>query len=166
MPEDYQQQNVDPTRRMDQDFSREEWRFKSKIISSESAPENIITIINSPFSQAYKQALSQIIKVSFDPNVVLARNENVNIRILKLRIELNLSVATQSVSLDSTNTADLITHSAIEDGFADFVSRSAGGKERDAITKSETVGTQHYTGLNQPQEQKRGLEIPWRRNRV
>ena len=155
------QQDQDPGRRMDQDFAKEDYRFRAKIISSEYAQKCVDLINQYDFSQSCKIVLAELVSVHFDSNAMLARNDNVSMRNIKLKIALNIAVT----AMDETDTANpglLNVVQALEDAFSDLVSRSIGGKERDAITKIETVGTQHYTGLSGPQEPKRGLEIPWR----
>jgi hypothetical protein len=144
--------------RLDQDFSREEFRFKAKNISSEFAPK-VINLINvSDLSTSCKIHLIDVVNVSFDPNAMLARNDSIIARKLTLEIALNLSVAAMDES-DVQNPALLNISQAIVDAFGDFVSPSIGGKERDRVGKSEFVqtNTQHYTGLNQPQPERRGL---------
>jgi hypothetical protein len=158
-------QEVDAGRRMDYDFSREEYRLKAKIISSEYAQKCVSLVNQYDFSQSCKIVLGEIISVNFDPNAMLARNANVTIRMIDLKISLNLAVTAMDVS-DTSNPGLLNVIQAIEVAFGDLVSRSIGGKERDAITKSESVGTTHYTGLAGPQgEPKRGFELPWSKNR-
>jgi hypothetical protein len=148
---------------MDYDFSKEEYRLKAKIISSEYAQKCVDLVNSYDFSQSCKIVLAEIISVNFDPNAVLARNANVMIRLIDLKISLNLAVTAMDVS-DTANPGLLNVLQSIETAFGDFVSRSIGGKERDAITKSETVGTTHYTGLSPQQEpqQNRGIKLPWR----
>lgn len=153
---------IDPGRRIDQDFSREDMRLRAKIISSEYAQKCITLIEQYDLSQSCKIVLGELISVNFDPNVVLARNENIAIRILKFKIALNIAITAMDES-DTANPGLLNVLQAMEDAFGDFVSRSVGGKERDAILKQESVGTTHYTGLGGQPEQKRGLEIPWRK---
>ena len=155
-------QEQEQGRRMDQDFSKEDFRFRAKIISSEYAQKCIDLVNQYDFSQSCKIVLWEIISVNFDPNAMLARNENVTVRVLKLKIQLNIAVTAMDES-DTANPGLLNVIQAIEDAFGDFVSRSLRGKERDAITKIETIGTQHYTGLSSPQEPKRGFELPWRK---
>jgi hypothetical protein len=156
-------QNVDPGRRMDQDFSKEEYRFRGKIISSEYAQKCIALVNQYDFSQSCKIVLGEIISVNFDPNAMLARNDNVTIRMLRLKIALNIAVTAMDDS-DTQNPGLLNVIQAIEDAFGDLVSRSIKGKERDQIGKSETVATQHYSGLGGPQqaEPNRGFKLPWR----
>ena len=157
------QDQVDPGRRIDQDFSKEDYRFRAKIISSEYAKKCIDLINQFDFSQSCKITLGEIVNVNFDPNAMLARNENITIRKLQLKIALNLAV----VAMDGSDTANpglLNVQQAIEDAFGDLVSRSFMGKERDAIGRSETISQQHYTGLaGQTQEPKRGFELPWQK---
>ena len=144
--------------RLDQDFSREEFRFKAKNISSEFAPKVINLINASDLSTSCRIHLIDIVNVSFDPNAMLARNDSIIARKLTLEIALNLAVAAMDES-DVQNPALLNINQAIVDAFGDFVSPSIGGKERDRVGKSEFVNTTHqnYTGLNQPQPERRGL---------
>jgi hypothetical protein len=159
---DFQEQ-VDPGRRMDHDFSKEDFRFRAKIISSEYAQKCVDLVNAYDFSQSCKIVLAEIISVNFDPNVVLARNENITMRVIKLKIALNIAVTAMDES-DTANPGLLNVLQAIEDAFGDFVSRSLKGKERDQIGKSESVSTQNYSGLAgpQPMEQNRGFKLPWR----
>jgi hypothetical protein len=157
MAEFHDQQDIGRGR--DQDYSREEYRFKSGIIESKKAAPNLIDLINQyDFSQSCKIVLSEIISVNFDSNAMLARNENTLMRQLKLKIALNLAVVQMDES-DTANPGLLNVMQSIEDAFADIVSRSIGGKERDQIAKSESVQTSNYTGLSQP-EQPRGFNLP------
>jgi hypothetical protein len=73
---------VDAGRRMDYDFSKEEYRLKAKIISSEYAQKCVDLVNSYDFSQSCKIVLAEIISVNFDPNAVLARNANVMIRLI------------------------------------------------------------------------------------
>lgn len=153
-------EQMDPGRRMDQDFTREDYRLRAKIISSEYAQKCIDLIEQYDFSQSCKIILQELVSVNFDPNVVLARNSNVKLRELRFKIALNIAITAMDDS-DTANPGLLNVFQAMSDAFCDFVSRSIDGKERDAITKIESSGTQHYTGLQGGQpEQKRGLEIP------
>jgi len=155
----------DGGRRMDQDFSKEEWRFKAKAISSEFAPKIIDLINTADLSKSCKINLIDIVNVSFDPNAMLARNESINQRILLLKIQLNLVVASFDVS-DTQNPTLMNIIEAIETGFVDFVSPSLMGKERDRVGKSSYESTTHYSGLpsqDGQQQEQRGFRAPWRR---
>lgn len=154
--------DVDPGRRIDQDFAREEWRFKAKMISSEFLGK-IMELVNMyDFTQACKLQLHEICTVAFDPNAMLARNMETNSRKLQLKIALNLAKVAYAES-DIQNPGLLNVEQAIIDAFSDFVSPSIGGKERDRITKQESVTHQSYTGLpNSEPVQKRGFKLPWR----
>jgi hypothetical protein len=151
-------------RRIDQDFSKEDYRFKAKIISSEYK-EQITSLINQyDFSQSCKIQLMNIVNVAFDPNAMLARNESVLPRKLSLQIAMNLAVVAMDES-DVQNAGLINAMNAIEDAFGDFVSRSIGGKERDNITKQEISSNSHqsYSGLPQDQQQeRRGFRLPGR----
>lgn len=165
MPFDDQQ---DSGRRIDQDFSKEDYRFKAKIISSEYKDQIVPLINNYDFSQQCKINLINIINVSFDPNAMLARNDSVRSRVLKLEIDLNLAIEGEDQS-DEQNPGLLSLRNTIITAFEDFVSRSVGGKERDNITKQEITSHQSYSGLPGPggemqQGERRGLRIPWRGN--
>lgn len=163
MDEDMYADAMDSGRRMDQDFSKEEWRFKAKSISSEFAPKIISLIESADLSRSCKINLIDIVNVSFDPNVMLARNESIRERELKLKIQLNLAVASFDES-DTQNPTLLGIIEAIETGFSDFVSPSLGGALRQQVGKSITESGVHYTGLNQPQQEgRRGFSVPWRR---
>jgi hypothetical protein len=155
--------DLDAGRRIDEDFSREEWRFKAKMISSEFR-EKIISLVNQyDFTQSCKIHLLDICNVAFDPNAMLARNVDIGTRIKKLEISLNLAKVAYSES-DIHNPGLLNVEQAIVDAFGDFVSPSIGGKERDRITKQESVQHQSYTGLpNSGEQPKRGFKLPWRK---
>jgi hypothetical protein len=163
MPFDEEQ---DAGRRIDQDFSKEDYRFKAKIISSEYK-DKITSLINQyDFSQSCKIQLMNIINVAFDPNAMLARNESIIPRKIQLSIALNLAVVAMDES-DTQNAGLINVVTAIEDAFSDFVSRSIGGKERDNITKQEITSHQSYSGLptNNPgmEQERRGFRAPWNR---
>jgi hypothetical protein len=155
---------VDSGRRIDQDFAKEDYRFRAKIISSEYK-EKITSLINQyDFSQSCKIQLANIINVAFDPNAVLARNESIEPRKIQLEIAMNLSIVAMDES-DVQNPGLLNVMNAISDAFGDFVSRSVGGKEIDNIRKQEIHSHQSYSGLpsEQPiQQGGRGLRLPWR----
>jgi hypothetical protein len=153
---------VDSGRRIDEDFSREEWRFKAKMISSEFLGK-IVTLVNQyDFTQSCKIHLLDICNVAFDPNAMLARNIEIESRKTKLELSLNLAVVAFSES-DVSNPGLINVIQAIQDAFADFVSPSVGGKERERITKQESVTHSSYSGLpNAEQPQKRGFKLPWR----
>ena len=155
-------QEIDAGRRMDMDFSREEYRLKAQIISSGYAAKCINLINQYDFSTPCKIVLGDIVNVSFDPNAVLSRTESLVVRNLKLQIALNLAISAMDAS-DIANPGLLNVINEIEMAFGDFISRSFMGKERDAIGRSETISHQNYTGLAGPQEPKRGFELPWRR---
>lgn len=155
-----QEDPIDVGRQTSQDYYREEYKFKSGIIESKKAAPNLIDLINKcDLSQSCKIVLGEIISVHFDQNAVLARNESTIMRKLELKVSLNLAVTAMDSS-DTANPGLLNIVQAIETAFSDFVSRSIGGKERDNILKQETVGTQHYTGLQGPQEPQRGINLP------
>lgn len=153
---------MDNGRRMDQDFSKEEWRFKAKAISSEFAPKIIDLINTADLSRSCKINLIDVVNVSFDPNAMLATNASTDTRILLLKIQLNLAVASFDSS-DTQNPTLMNIIEAIETGFADFVSPSIGGRERERVGKSSYESTTHYTPINQPQQESRGFTTPWRR---
>lgn len=151
-------------RRIDQDFTKEEYRFKAKIISSEYK-DYFTTLVNQyDFSQSCKIQLINIVNANFDPNAMLARNEFVEPRIIKFKIALNLAHVAMDLS-DTQNPGLINIINELEDAFGDFVSRSIGGKEIDHITKTEMVSHQSYAGLpsNAPEQpEKRGFRLPWR----
>ena len=150
--------DVEPGRRMDKDFASEEYRFKGKIISS-AVGQKLIDLINTyDFSKACKIVLAEIIEANYDPNAMLAINEDISARMLKLQIALNIAVTAMDES-DTANPGLLNVIQTIEDAFSDIVSRSVGGKERERINKMETETRTHYTGLN-PQPEQRGIQIP------
>lgn len=155
---------VESGRRIDQDFSKEDYRFRAKIISSEFK-EKITSLVNQyDFSQSCKIQLSNIVNVAFDPNAMLARNESLEPRKIELEIAMNLAVVAMDES-DVQNPGLLNVMNAISNAFGDFVSRSIGGKERDNITKQEMNSHQSYSGLpsqGPEQEQRRGFRLPWR----
>jgi len=154
--------DIDSGRRIDQDFAREEWRFKAKMISSEFLGKIMDLINKYDFTQACKIQLSEICTVAFDPNAMLARNVETETRKLQLKIALNLSKVAYAES-DIQNAGLLNVEQAIIDAFSDFVSPSIGGKERDRITKQESVTHSSYAGLpNTEPVQKRGFKLPWR----
>ena len=155
-------QEMDAGRRMDLDFNKEDYRFRAKIITSEYATKCIDLINQLDVSQACKITLAEIVSVSFDPNAMLAINENIVVRKLQLQIALNLAVCAYDAS-DTQNPGLLNVQQAICDAFGDLVSRSYLGKERAAIGRSESISHQNYTGLAGPQEPKRGFEVPWGR---
>lgn len=156
--------DLDQSRRMDQDFSKEEWRFKAKSISSEFAPKIIDLINSADLSKSCKINLVDVVNVSFDPNAMLAINESTSVRILLLKIQLNLAVASFSES-DTANPTLMNIIEAIETGFADFISPSIDGYVRKQVGKSAYEQTTHYTGIPQQYDQgeRRGFDIPWRR---
>jgi hypothetical protein len=152
----------DQGRRIDQDFNREEWRFKAKMISSEVKDRIVEYCVMYDLTQACKLALIAIVHVAFDPNAMLARNTSTYIRTLQLRITLNLAKVGYAES-DIQNAGLMHIEQLILDAFADFVSPSIGGKERDRITKQESITHQSYEGLpnsGQPLP-KRGFKLPW-----
>jgi hypothetical protein len=154
----------DSGRRIDQDFSKEDYRFKAKIISSEYKDRITALIGQYDFSQSCKIQLMNIVNVAFDPNAMLARNESVGPRKIALEIAMNLSIVAMDES-DVQNAGLLNIQNAIIDAFGDFVSRSVGGKERDNITKQEISSNSHqsYSGLPSDQgPERRGFRIPGR----
>ena len=155
-------QEIDAGRRMDMDFSREEYRLKAQIISSGYAAKCINLINQYDFSTPCKIVLGDIVNVSFDPNAVLSRQDNLTIRKLDLKVALNLAVSAMDAS-DIANPGLLNVQNEIEMAFGDFISRAYLGEERKRIGQSETISHQNYTGLAGPQEPKRGFEVPWRR---
>lgn len=153
---------MDAGRRIDADFSREEWRFKAKMISSEFLGKIVALINQYDFSQSCKIHLLDICNVAFDPNAMLARNPEIESRKMRLEISLNIAKVAYAES-DIQNTGLINVENAILDAFADFVSPSIGGKERERITKSEQVTHSSYTGLPGEPAQKRGFKLPWRK---
>lgn len=143
MAEDW---DMESGRRIDRDFGREDIKLKAKIISSEYKEQLIPFIEKYDFSLSAKITLTNIVNVLFDPNAMLARNAVIEIRLLQAEVALNLGVAAMDAS-DRDNPGMLSIEKAIMDAFGDFVSPSIGGKERDRITKYETVSHQSYSGL-------------------
>lgn len=150
--------DVEPGRRMDKDFAGENIRFRAKIISSEYAGKCIDLINKYNFSHQCKITLIDLVAANFDPNAMLARNENVSMRMIRFQIACIIAVTAMSYS-DTANPGLLNVLQSFGDAFGDFVSRSVGGKERDAITKIETQSSSHYSGLNNQPEQ-RGIQLP------
>jgi hypothetical protein len=154
----------DVGRRIDQDFTHEEWRFKAKMISSEFRDKIGSLIGQYDFSMSCKIHHLDICNVAFDPNAMLARNLNVETRKKQLGLALNLAIVACDES-DIQNPGFINVQQAIIDAFGDFVSPSQGGKERERITKQESVTHSSYSGL--PGEgsanPKRGFKLPWRR---
>lgn len=158
------EEDVEPGRRIDQDFNREDFRLKAKIISSEYKASIIQLISQYDFTQSCKIQLTNIVNVSFDPNVMLARNPEIESRKNRLLIEMNLAIAAYAES-DVQNPGLLNVEQTIYDAFCDFVSPSIGGKERERITKQESITHQSYSGLPGAETaQKRGFKLPWRRD--
>lgn len=159
--------DFDSGRRMDTDFSKEDFRFRAKIISSEYKEQITLLIDKFDFSQSCKIELKNIVNVAFDPNAMLARNENINLRKIQLEISLNLAKVAMDES-DIQNPGLLNVENAVLDAFSDFVSRSIGGKERDNITKQESYSHQSYSGLpaagGEQGGERRGFRLPWRSN--
>lgn len=151
-------QDMDPGRRIDRDFAGEDIRFRAKIISSEYAGKCIELINKFNFSHSCKITLIDLVAANFDPNAMLARNDVPAMRVLRFRIALIIAVTAMSYS-DTANPGLLNVLQSFEDAFSDFVSRSIGGKERDAITKIESHTSSHYSGLN-PQPEQRGIQLP------
>lgn len=150
-------------RRIDEDFAAEEWRFKAKMISSEFRDKIGSLIDQYDLTMACKIHLVDICNVCFDPNAMLARNPEVESRKMKLEIALNLAKVAYSES-DIQNPGLINVEQAIIDAFGDFVSPSMGGKERERITKQESVTHQSYAGLpGEPAPAKRGFKLPWRK---
>jgi len=149
---------------MDSDFSKEETRFKAKLVSSDYAMKCINLINQYDFSTPCKIVLADIVNVSFDPNAVLSRQDNLNKRKLELQVAINLAVCSMDAS-DIANPGLLNVLNEIGMAFGDFISRSFMGKERDQIGRSESISHQNYSGLqgSTSQEPKRGFELPWRR---
>lgn len=154
----------DTGRRIDQDFAHEEWRFKAKMISSEFREKIGALVGQYDFTMACKIHLLDICNVAFDPNAMLARNVEVETRKKKLEISMNLAKVAYAES-DIQNPGLLNVEQAIIDAFGDFVSPSQGGKERERITKQETVTHSSYSGLpGEGPPQKRGFKLPWRKD--
>ena len=95
---------------------------------------------------------------------MLAINSNVSMRKIQLQIALNIAVTAMDES-DTANPGLLNVIQSICDAFGDFVSRSINGEERKAITKIETHSSQSYSGLNPPQPEQRGIQLPRLGNR-
>lgn len=151
----------DVGRRIDQDFTDEEWRFKAKMVSSELRDKLAALINQYDFTMACKIHLLDIINVAFDPNAMLARNAEIETRKNRLKLAMNLAIVAYAES-DRQNPGLINVEQSIIDGFADFVSPSIGGKERDRITKQETVTHSSYSGLPGNEQPKRGFKLPWR----
>jgi hypothetical protein len=152
------QHDMDGGRRIDRDFAGEDIRFRAKIISSEYAGKCIELINKYDLSHSCKITLIDLVAANFDPNAVLARTENVSMRIIKFQVALIIAVTAMDFS-DTSNPGLLNITQSMTDAFGDFISRSIGGKERDAITKIETHSSSHYSGLN-PQPEQRGIQLP------
>ena len=122
------------------EYSAEHYRFLSTLIESESARRFYIEIINTDFSQQCVNAFHKILTSGFDRNAILARNENLKIRMIDFDISLNLMVSECHES-DISNPAFLTFRENIRQTFVDFVSRSKNAKERDQLLRQEYNST-------------------------
>lgn len=118
------------------EYSAEHYRFLSTLIESESARAFFIQISNTDFSHQCINAFYKILTSGFDKNAILARNENIKIRMIDFDIALNLMVVECHES-DTQNPAFLTFRENIRQTFADFISRSKNAKERDQLLRQE-----------------------------
>jgi hypothetical protein len=122
------------------EYSAEHYRFLSTLIESESARRFYLEISNTDFSHQCVNAFYKILTSGFDKNAILARNENLKIRMIDFDIALNLMVSECHES-DISNPAFLTFRENIRQTFVDFVSRSKNAKERDQLLRQEYNST-------------------------
>jgi hypothetical protein len=122
------------------EYSAEHYRFLSTLIESESARRFYIEIVQTDFSQQCVNAFHKILTSGFDRNAILARNENVKIRLIDFDIALNLMVVECHES-DTQNPAFITFRENIRQTFGDFISRSKNAKERDQLLRQEYNST-------------------------
>lgn len=131
------------------EYSAEHYRFLSTLIESESARAFFVQISNTDFSHQCINAFYKILTSGFDKNAILARNENIKIRMIDFDIALNLMVVECHES-DTQNPAFLTFRENIKQTFADFISRSKNAKERDQLLRQEYNTTMIDNSPQQP----------------
>ena len=140
MMESNEQYIPEMSRAGSREYSAEHYRFLSTLIESESARRFYIEIANTDFSHQCVNAFYKILTSGFDKNAILARNENLKIRMIDFDITLNLMVSECHES-DISNPAFLTFRENIRQTFVDFVSRSKNAKERDQLLRQEYNST-------------------------
>ena len=136
-------------RPLNQEFSESHYAFLSSLIESKSARELFEDIAQTDFSHQCILEFGSLLKTAFDKNAMLARNDNLQIRIIDFELMLNFMVIPCHES-DISNPKFLTFQENIRQMFKDFVSRSEFGDERARLLKQEY---QYTTPTNQPQQQ-------------
>jgi len=156
------------SRAMNREFSESHYKFLSTLIESESARRFFQQISDTDFSHQAILEFHKVLTSGFDKNAILARNADVDMRILDFEIALNLMIFGCHES-DIQNPAFLTFQENIRQTFKDFVSRSQDAEERRRLLKQEFEHDVHYPpqpqqpqqqpfqGQQQPHQQKRGL---------
>lgn len=117
-------------------------------------------IDDATLSKRAKDALHVVTAELFDQNVVLALNDNIELRKLKAEEALNI-VKLACSKPDVMNPMFVIITEAINQSFGDFVSRSFRGTERFEQGKRTTVTDQKITHKIDGGQQDRGfIKIP------
>lgn len=117
-------------------YSDAHYKFLTELIESKSAREYYIQILGTDFSHQCVNAFFKVLTSGFDKNAILARNDNLDIRILDFEIALNLMVLECHES-DIQNPAFMTFCENIRQMFKDFISRSKDASERDKLLKQE-----------------------------
>jgi hypothetical protein len=142
------------------EYSAEHYRFLSTLIESESARTFFVQICNTDFSHQCVNAFYKVLTSGFDKNAILARNENIKIRMIDFDIALNLMVVECHES-DIQNPAFLTFRENIRQTFADFISRSKNAKERDQLLRQEYSSDIRDNSSQQPQGiMQQGMQQP------
>ena len=147
---------------------------KTRLTASDYKGALLEIINSSAFSLSAKYALANIVHTSFDQNAMLAKNENVYVRVLALKLELNYARLAMTKP-DVLNPMLVNIERTILDHFKDYVSPSYMGGER----ASQHRDFKTFEGIPQQpqgipsnvpqqpqqpiQQQNRGIRLPWMR---
>ena len=143
---------------------------KARLVASDYKNAALEIIDRAPFSLRAKLALANIVHMAFDQNVILARNDNLELR--KLRLKLAMNYARLSMTKpDVLHPMLPLLEETIYQHFCDYVSASIGGGERKDQHRSifrmeddrqQPVGIPQVNPIPPQQQQpSRGIRLPF-----
>jgi hypothetical protein len=141
-------------------YETEDIILKAKMLEVEFLDKIAYLIDNESLSRRAKMALTSLICMAFDKNVVLANNPDIELRMLRFDEALNKTKLSYSRP-DAMNPAIVYLHENIRQAFRDFVSRSYMMNERrmqgerKSVTESVMTPQEIQDRTGQPPQQRK-----------
>ena len=135
--------------------------YKARLIETDYLPQLVMKIGQAPLTYACKTSLWTVVLGLFEKSVVLAKESDLDIAAWDA--EIILLSTTQAFSSHDADQPELYTiMSMILEHYHKFISRSAGGWERELQNRIETSHTQaNVQRILGPKQPKRGFKLPW-----